>query len=101
LLPTLPEDLSFWFPKCDDSTGHLGIQKGKRPRGLARGQCSSLGRLVQFRAIDFAQIDIVDGKLVVQPIENEAEIDQRRAAIGIGTMAEYIAKVKQAYGVPE
>ncbi|PTL81905.1 DUF6624 domain-containing protein [Vitiosangium sp. GDMCC 1.1324] len=35
------------------------------------------------------QFHTVDGKLVPRPIEDEATVDARRAAVGLGTMAEY------------
>jgi hypothetical protein len=35
------------------------------------------------------QFHTVDGKLVPRPIEDEANVDARRAAVGLGTMAEY------------
>jgi hypothetical protein len=76
-------------------------RKGQAP-GDAVALLSDLTRIADGqRQLYGTQINIEDGKLVVQPIENEAEVDQRRAALGIGTLAEYIAKVKQAYGIPE
>jgi hypothetical protein len=47
------------------------------------------------------QISIENGRLVIQPMENEAEVDQRRATLGLGPHSEYVARVKQAYGMPE
>lgn len=38
-----------------------------------------------------------DGKMVPQPIEDEATVDERRKAIGLGTLAEYIQKVQEVY----
>lgn len=35
------------------------------------------------------QFHTVDGKLVPRPIEDEANVDARRAAVGLGTLAEY------------
>jgi hypothetical protein len=35
------------------------------------------------------QFHTVDGKLVPRPIEDEAHVDERRASVGLGTMAEY------------
>lgn len=35
------------------------------------------------------QFHTVEGKLVPRPIEDEANVDARRAAVGLGTMAEY------------
>lgn len=44
------------------------------------------------------QFHTVDGKLVPQPIESEAEVDQRRAKMGLGTLAEYKEQMRSAYG---
>lgn len=39
-----------------------------------------------------------DGRLVPQAIENEAEVDQRRAKMGLGTLADYKAQMTSVYG---
>lgn len=44
------------------------------------------------------QFHTVDGKLVPQAIENEAEVDQRRAKMGLGTLADYKAQMTSVYG---
>jgi hypothetical protein len=41
------------------------------------------------------QFHTVDGKLVPRPIEDEAHVDERRAAIGLDTMAEYNAQMQR------
>jgi hypothetical protein len=40
------------------------------------------------------QFHTVEGKLVPRPIEDEANVDARRAAVGLGTMAEYNAQMQ-------
>lgn len=35
-----------------------------------------------------------------QPIADEQHVDARRAAVGLGTLAEYREQMKQAYGMP-
>lgn len=41
------------------------------------------------------QFHEVDGKLVPQPIEDEARVDERRASVGLGTLAEYTAQMER------
>ncbi|MFE8601756.1 DUF6624 domain-containing protein [Archangium violaceum] len=41
------------------------------------------------------QFHTVEGKLVPRPIEDEANVDARRAAVGLGTMAEYNAQMQR------
>jgi hypothetical protein len=43
------------------------------------------------------QLTLVDGELVPQPIEDEAHVDERRGAIGLEPLAEYIASTKAYY----
>ena len=77
------------------------FQKGQAP-GDAVALLTDVIRITEGqRQLFGTQITIVDGKLVVHPIEDEAQVDQRRAALKLGTLAEYIARVKQAYGIPE
>ncbi len=42
-----------------------------------------------------SQFHEVNGKLVPQPIEDEARVDERRAAVGLGTLAEYAAQMER------
>jgi len=42
-----------------------------------------------------SQFHEVDGKLVPQPIEDETRVDERRAAVGLGTLAEYAAQMER------
>ncbi|HYO64900.1 MAG TPA: DUF6624 domain-containing protein [Archangium sp.] len=41
------------------------------------------------------QFHTVEGKLVPRPIEDEANVDARRAAVGLGTMAEYHEQMRR------
>jgi hypothetical protein len=41
------------------------------------------------------QFHMVDGQLVPRPLEDEAQVDARREAVGLGTMAEYAAQMRQ------
>lgn len=41
------------------------------------------------------QFHMVEGKLVPRPIEDEAQVDARRAAVGLGTLAEYNAQMQR------
>jgi hypothetical protein len=36
-----------------------------------------------------------------QPIEDEAHVDERRAAVGLGTMADYKVRMREDYGPPK
>lgn len=47
------------------------------------------------------QISVLEGRLVLDPIEDEARVDERRAALGMVPLAQYIAEVERAYGIPE
>lgn len=47
------------------------------------------------------QISIRDGKLVVDPIEDEDNVDRRRRALGLPPLATYIEVVKETYGISD
>lgn len=47
-----------------------------------------------------SQADIVDGKIVVKPVEDETNLDRRRAELGLPPMNEYIELMRKAYGLP-
>ncbi len=42
-------------------------------------------------------IIIKDGKIEKLPIEDEANVDKRRAEVGLGPLAEYIERMRQMY----
>lgn len=44
------------------------------------------------------QFSLVDGAWQVRPLEDEANVDKRRAEIGLSTMAEYVKVLKAEYG---
>jgi len=44
------------------------------------------------------QFHTVAGKLVPQPIEDEAKVDARRKEMGLGTLEEYRAQMEKMYG---
>lgn len=46
-----------------------------------------------------SQFDIVDGALVIPPIEDAANVDARRAAVGLPPMEEYIRQVEAMTGL--
>lgn len=46
------------------------------------------------------QFAFVNGRLVAQPIEDTARVDERRAAVGLPPMAEYVALLKDGYKMP-
>lgn len=45
------------------------------------------------------QLQQVSGKLIPYPIEGEAQVDDRRRAIGLETLAEYIKTAEAAYSI--
>jgi hypothetical protein len=44
-----------------------------------------------------SQAKIVDGKLVLEPIEDEANVDKRRAELGLPPLSKYLELLKQVY----
>jgi len=44
------------------------------------------------------QFHSVDGKWKVRPLEDEANVDKRRAQVGLPTLAEYTKLIEQQYG---
>lgn len=46
------------------------------------------------------QASVKDGKLVIDPIEDERNVDERRKAIGLPAMSEYINLLKDMYKLP-
>lgn len=43
------------------------------------------------------QMEIVDGQLIFQPIKDPDQLDQRRAEMDLGPIAEYISMLKEMY----
>jgi len=46
------------------------------------------------------QLSIVGGELVPSPIEDEAHVDERRARVGLDSLAEYVALARERYSAP-
>jgi hypothetical protein len=44
------------------------------------------------------QLHTVDGRLVPQPIEDEANVDRRRKEVGLGPLTEYLETARKMYG---
>ena len=44
------------------------------------------------------QFTVVDGKWKPRPLEDEANVDKRRAEVGLPPLAEYTKLIEQAYG---
>lgn len=42
-----------------------------------------------------------DGKFEMPPIEDEANVDKRRAEVGLGPLAEYVESMRQRYSKPK
>lgn len=47
------------------------------------------------------QMRVEDGRLVLDPIEDEDRVDERRAALGLAPLAEYVEQVQKVYGLPD
>jgi len=47
------------------------------------------------------QVELKRGKAVPKPIENEAEVDARRQAIGMEPLSDYLRSVEKAYTAPK
>jgi hypothetical protein len=47
-----------------------------------------------------SQFRVVDGRMVPYPIEDEARVDERRAAMGLPSMAEYARMLEEMYKAP-
>jgi hypothetical protein len=47
------------------------------------------------------QVEIQSGKVRVLPIEDEQNVDVRRATLGLPPLSEYLAQLKQHYGLPQ
>ena len=44
------------------------------------------------------QFTTIDGKSQPRPMEDEANVDKRRAEMGLTTLAEYAKQIEQMYG---
>ncbi len=47
-----------------------------------------------------SQFSVIEGELVLDPIEDEANVDQRRAQIGLPPLAEYLKMAEEMYQLP-
>lgn len=47
------------------------------------------------------QVTVVDGKWTPRPLEDEANVDKRRAAAGLSPLAEYLKVIERVYGSPK
>jgi len=47
------------------------------------------------------QFTVVDGKWKPRPLEDEANVDKRRAEVGLPPLAEYAKMIEQEYGSPK
>jgi hypothetical protein len=47
-----------------------------------------------------SQFDVRNGRLVAFPIEDEAHLDERRAAVGLPPMADYVRMMGEMYKMP-
>ncbi len=46
------------------------------------------------------QFEIVDGRLVLDSVENEAGLEARRSSMGLPSMEEYIRLMEEVYKMP-
>jgi hypothetical protein len=47
------------------------------------------------------QVTVVDGNWAPRPLEDEANVDKRRAAAGLSPLAEYLKLIEREYGSPK
>ncbi len=47
-----------------------------------------------------SQFSVIDGELVLDPIEDEPNVDKRRAEIGLPPLAEYLKMAEETYQLP-
>jgi hypothetical protein len=58
---------------------------------LAEGQAQLYG----------TQLSVEGDRLVLKPIEDESRVDERRAALGLIPLSQYLEQVRAAYGIDE
>jgi hypothetical protein len=58
---------------------------------LAEGQAQLYG----------TQLSVEGDRLVLKPIEDESRVDERRAALGLIPLSQYLEQVRAAYGIDQ
>ena len=101
------EEAAFLFVQHDDKdtafqSRCLGLVQKAYEAGEATGQDIALltDRILVHRGQRQrygSQAKIVAGKIVVDPIEDEANVDKRRAALGLPPMKEYLEAFRKFY----
>jgi len=78
-------------------TGELSPQAGEALALLTDRVRTNEGRPQLYGT----QVLIQDGGVIVQPIEDEWNVDARRAELGLPSLADYLKQLRQFYGVPQ
>jgi len=82
----------------------LALMKRESTKDINPRNVATLGDRIRVNSgrpqIYGTQFDQIDGKHVPQPIEDEANVDERRSHMGLGTLAEGIQEMYEKYGPP-
>lgn len=76
----------------------LALMEAAAPRPAARPQdlaCLTDRVRINPGQTYGAQVRITDGRVTPKPIENEANVDARRAAVGLEPLAGYVAHIER------
>lgn len=76
------------------------VNKGALPREEFPGYFDLLRLRVGLKQIFGTQATIINGFLVLYPIEAEAQVDAQRKQFGLGPLAEYLHNLERAYRLP-
>jgi VWFA-related protein len=76
------------------------VNKGALPRPDFPGYFDLLRLKVGLKQMFGTQATIINGFLVLYPIEAEAQVDARRKQFGLGPLAEYLRNLEKAYQLP-
>jgi hypothetical protein len=90
----------------DFQKDYLAFLEGEYKSGRGSGQAVALlsdrTRLAEGRAQLYGtQLSVEDGRLVLKPIEDESRVDERRAALGLVPLSQYLEQVRAAYGLDQ
>jgi VWFA-related protein len=76
------------------------VNKGALPREEFPGYFDLLRLRVGLKQMFGTQATIINGFLVLYPIEAEAQVDARRKQFGLGPLAEYLRHLERVYQLP-
>jgi Ca-activated chloride channel family protein len=76
------------------------VNKGALPRAEFPGYFDLLRLRVGLKQLFGTQATIINGFLVLYPIETEAQVDARRKQFDLGPLAEYLRNLEKIYQLP-